>query len=145
MKIIQKVGLLLIAVVATTQLHAQTNLTEALTKAKQENKHVFINFSGSDWCKSCIILKNTILNTADFKEFANKNLVVLNVDFPRSKKNQLSELQIKANEELAEKYNSKGQFPTIVLLNGEGKIVGKTGYKKLSPSQYIDHINSFLH
>lgn len=145
MKIIQKVGLLLIAVVATTQLHAQTNLTEALTKAKQENKHVFINFSGSDWCKSCIILKNTILNTADFKEFANKNLVVLNVDFPRSKKNQLSELQIKANEELAEKYNSNGQFPTIVLLNGEGKIVGKTGYKKLSPSQYIDHINSFLH
>ena len=133
-----------IILINTTSTIAQNNLDEALQKAKMGNKHVFVNFSGSDWCRSCIILKKTILNTNEFKTFAAKNLVILDVDFPRSKKNKLSKKQTATNESLAAKYNKKGQFPTILLMDSEGKIVGKTGYKKISPEKYIEHIQSFL-
>ena len=133
-----------VLVLGTSNLSAQGNLEEALQQAKESNKHVLINFSGSDWCRSCILLKKTILNTAEFKAFADKELVILDVDFPRLKKNRLSKEQTAKNEALAEKYNKKGQFPTIILLDKEGKVVGKTGYKKLSPAQYIAHIESII-
>jgi len=133
-----------VLLLGTSNLSAQGNLEEALQQAKESNKHVLINFSGSDWCRSCILLKKTILNTAEFKAFADKELVILDVDFPRLKKNRLSKEQTAKNEALAEKYNKKGQFPTIILLDKEGKVVGKTGYKKLSPAQYIAHIESII-
>ncbi|MPQ46275.1 thioredoxin fold domain-containing protein [Marinifilum sp. N1E240] len=133
-----------VLLLGTSNLSAQSNLEEALNQAKENNKHVLINFSGSDWCRSCILLKKTILNTSEFKSFADKELVILDVDFPRLKKNRLSKEQTAKNEALAEKYNKKGQFPTIILLDKEGKVVGKTGYKKLSPAQYIAHIESII-
>jgi thioredoxin-related protein len=144
MKAIKTLILLSVVLLTATKIQAQTTLDQTLEKAQKENKSIFINFSGSDWCKSCIILKKTILNTEEFKSFANKELIVFNVDFPRSKKNRLSKEQVKINEALAEKYNKKGQFPTIVLMSKEGEVLGKTGYKKLSPEQYINHIKTFL-
>jgi thioredoxin-related protein len=123
---------------------AQSNLEDALAKAKLENKHVWVNFSGSDWCRSCILLKKTILSSDEFKGFAENELILLDVDFPRLKKNKLSEEQTTINEKLAAKYNPNGQFPTILLFDSEGNIVGKTGYRNISPSEYIKHIQSFI-
>ncbi len=123
---------------------AQNNLEEALLKAKSENKTVFINFSGSDWCRGCILLKKTILNTEEFQVFADENLVILDLDFPRLKKNKLSKEQTATNEALAAKYNKKGKFPTIVLMDSNGKILDKTTYKKISPEKYIQHIRSII-
>jgi thioredoxin-related protein len=123
---------------------AQSNLDEALQKAKTENKTIFINFSGSDWCRSCILLKKTILNTEEFKKFADEKLVILDVDFPRLKKNKLSKEQTAINEALAAKYNKKGKFPTILLLDSNANVLGKTGYKKISPEAYIEHIKSII-
>jgi len=119
-------------------------LEKAIQVAKNENKLIFMNFSGSDWCRSCMILKQSILNTPEFSAFANKELVLLDIDFPRKKKNRLSKEQTKYNEKLAEKYNKKGQFPTIIILDTDLNIVAKTGYKRLSPSQYIDHIKTLI-
>lgn len=136
--------LLTVLVINSINLSAQNNLEKALLKAKEQNKNLLINFSGSDWCRSCILLKNTILNTKEFKSFADKEFVILNVDFPRMKKNRLPKEQVTYNEKLAAKYNKKGQFPTIILMNNEGQILGKTSYKKLSPSQYIEHIKSII-
>ncbi|RKE04261.1 thioredoxin family protein [Marinifilum flexuosum] len=144
MNIAKSIILLFVVLFTTNNIQAQSNLNQALDQAKKENKFILMNFSGSDWCRSCIILKKTILNTDEFKDFAKNELVILDVDFPRSKKNRLSKEQIKINEALAEKYNKKGQFPTIVLLNKDGEVLGKTGYKKLNPDQYISHIKSFL-
>ena len=54
---------------------------------------------------------------------ARENLVLVNADFPRKKKNQLSDLQVKRNEALAEKYNKEGAFPYTLLLNADGKVL----------------------
>ncbi len=124
---------------------SQSNqLEEAAKVAKTENKLIFMNFSGSDWCRSCMVLKQSIINTPEFKAFADEKLVLLDVDFPRKKKNRLSKEQTEYNEKLAEKYNKNGQFPTIIILDSDLNIVAKTGYKRLSPSQYIDHIKTLI-
>ena len=119
-------------------------LEKAAQIAKEENKLIFMNFSGSDWCRSCIILKQSILDTPEFESFANEKLVLLDVDFPKKKKNRLSKEQTKYNEKLAEKYNKEGQFPTIIILDSDLNIVAKTKYKRLSPTQYIDHIKTLI-
>ena len=68
---------------------------------------------------------------------------MLKADFPRQKKNKLSKEQQKHNDLLAEKYNLEGYFPLVLILNAQGKVLGKTGYKKLSPEKYISLLNSF--
>ena len=123
----------------------QTNqLEQAAQLAKQENKLIFMNFSGSDWCRGCIILKQTILNTPEFESFAKDNLIMLDVDFPRMKRNRLSKKQVQYNEKLAEKYNKEGQFPTIIILDSDLNIIAKTGYKQLSPAEYVNHIKTLI-
>ena len=124
---------------------SQSNqLEEAAKVAKTKNKLIFMNFSGSDWCRSCIVLKQSIINTPEFKAFADEKLVLLDVDFPRKKKNRLSKEQTEYNEKLAERYNKNGQFPSIIILDSDLNIVAKTGYKRLSPNQYIDHIKTLI-
>ena len=82
-----------------------------------------LNFSGSDWCVPCINLRREIFESTSFKEFADNNLVLLNADFPRLKKNQLSKDQQKKNDQLADKYNPQGHFPYTLLLDAEGKVI----------------------
>jgi protein disulfide-isomerase len=112
--------------VGAAELNWETDFDAALAKAKKENKLVFINFTGSDWCGWCKKLDAEVLSTPEFKEFAAKNLVLLYVDFPAKK--ELSAAQKKANEELKKKYGVRG-FPTIVVLNGQGdKVYEKVGF-----------------
>ena len=99
------------------------NLEFALDKAKSEQKLVLLNFSGSDWCGPCILLKKDIFNNTDFVSFANKNLELVRADFPRQKKNKLTSAQKLYNESLAERYNPEGKFPFTLLLSNSGKVL----------------------
>lgn len=111
-----------------------TDLPAALEQAKKEKKLVVMNFTGSDWCGWCVKLKKDVFDTADFQDYAKKNLVLVEVDFP-SKKKQSAELK-KANDALKNKYGASG-FPTIVVLNSEGKQVWKqVGYMKGGPAAW---------
>lgn len=146
MKQLARIPILILTVLlcSIVNIYAQNNLEKTLIKAKQENKHILINFSGSDWCRSCILLKRTILDTKEFKQFVDKEIIILDVDFPRSKKNRLPKEQVEINETLAAKYNPKGIFPTIIIMDNNCKVLGKTGYKRIKPSDYIKHIQSFI-
>ena len=99
--------------------------TKKLETAKTENKTVLLYFSGSDWCAPCVKFKKFIVNTPEFQTFATENLVIYNADFPRLSKNKLAKEVVKENETLADKYNSKGIFPLILLLDTEGNIIKK--------------------
>ena len=100
----------------------ETDFENAKKKAETEHKLILLNFSGSDWCGPCIRLHNEIFGNASFKNFAENNLVLINADFPRLKKNKLSKDQQKKNDKLADKYNPEGIFPYTVLLDAEGKV-----------------------
>lgn len=95
-----------------------TDLPAAQAKAKAENKLVLMNFTGSDWCGWCMRFKKKVYETAEFAEYAAKNLILVELDFP-DKKPQSEELK-KANKALQSQYKVTG-FPTTVILDGEGK------------------------
>ena len=111
-----------------------TDLPKAQAKAKAENKLVLMDFTGSDWCVWCKKLNAEIFSKPEFAEYAAKNLVLVELDFPNAKP-QSAELK-KANAALAAKYKIEG-YPTVIVLNGEGKKVGELGYMEGGPKAFI--------
>ena len=111
---------------------------QKLETAKTENKSVLLYFSGSDWCAPCVKFKKFIVNTPEFQTFATESLVIYNADFPRLSKNKLAKEVEKENETLADKYNSKGIFPLILLLDAEGNVIKKwEEYPKETVEEFI--------
>jgi protein disulfide-isomerase len=115
---------LALALIAAPAMRAeeswQTDYKKAQGEAKANHKLLLLNFTGSDWCGWCIKLDRDVFSKPEFKDYANKNLVLLTIDFPRAK--QLPPNVRMQNQELAEQYQVQG-FPTIVILNGEGRKV----------------------
>ena len=123
----------------------QTDIAKAEQSAKEEHKFIVLNFSGSDWCGPCIRLHKEIFDSEIFTKYANDHLVLLNADFPRAKKNQLSKEQQKKNDEVADVYNKNGVFPLTLLLNSEGKVLKKwEGFPKESADEFTSEINNLL-
>jgi thioredoxin-related protein len=121
----------------------KTNLEEAKKEAKQKNVLILLNFSGSDWCAPCIRWRKEVLDHADFIKYAESNLVLVNADFPRLKKNALPKAQVKANEAVAEKYNPKGKFPFTCILDANGNLL-KTydGFVNIPVLEFINQIKA---
>jgi protein disulfide-isomerase len=117
------------------------NIDQAKAVAAKENKHIFINFSGSDWCHWCIKLDKDILSQEEFLAYAEKNLVLLKVDFPKRTR-QSTELR-EHNEALARTYQVRG-FPTVIILTPKGEQVATTGYRYGSVSDYINHVKTLI-
>ena len=92
----------------------------AQQEAKAGHKLLLLDFTGSDWCGFCFQLDKAILSQPQFKDYASKNLVLVEVDFP-ARKAQSVETK-RQNQELRQRYQVEG-FPTLVVLNGEGKTV----------------------
>lgn len=111
-----------------------TDLTAAEEKAKAEKKILLMDFTGSDWCVWCTRLNTEVFSTKEFKAYAEKNLVLLEIDFPQKKK-QSAEVK-KANQALQRKYHVQG-FPTVVVLNSEGKKLGQLGYLQGGPKVFL--------
>ncbi len=117
-----------------------TDLPAAQAQAKKENKLVLMDFTGSDWCGWCIKLNKEVFNTPEFAAYAKDNLVLVELDFP-SKKPQAAALK-KTNEALKNQYGADG-FPTIIVLNGEGKQVWKqVGYMAGGPKAWIAKLDA---
>jgi protein disulfide-isomerase len=125
---------LLLPLSAKAELSWLTDYKQAQQQAKENNKLLLLDFTGSDWCGWCVVLKREVFSRPQFKDYADKNLVLMEVDFPR-KKVQANAVRMQ-NEELAQKYGIEG-FPTIVVLNGEGKKVGELGYMPGGPEAFI--------
>ncbi|HTB62963.1 MAG TPA: thioredoxin family protein [Opitutales bacterium] len=119
---------------AADEMEWQTDLPKAQAQAKKEGKLVVMDFTGSDWCPWCIKLHNEVFSKPEFQEYAKKNLVLVIVDFPR-KKEQADELK-QTNKALQEKYKIEG-YPTVVVLNSNGKKVGELGYEEGGPKPFI--------
>jgi len=119
----------------------QTDLPAAQARARAENKAVLINFTGSDWCPWCVRLSREVFSQPEFAQFAAQHLVLVEVDFPR-RKAQDAELK-KANRALQERFAIEG-FPTVVLLDAEGRKLGTLGYQPGGPKPFIAALERLL-
>lgn len=111
-----------------------TDYKQAQQEAKANNKLLLLDFTGSDWCGWCMRLRKEVFSKPEFQQYASKNLILMEVDFPRGK-DQTSTLRVQ-NENLAQLYGIQG-FPTIIVLNGAGRKVGEFGYMEGGPNAFI--------
>jgi thioredoxin-related protein len=117
-----------------------TDIELAKTTAQKEGKAILMSFSGSDWCANCIRLDKTLFKNEDFLKYASNDLVLLKLDFPAKKKNRLSNEQTAHNEALAEKFNKNGVFPTTLILDENGKLLGPMTYPSSTVDAYVSSI-----
>ncbi|HBP19889.1 MAG TPA: hypothetical protein DEA08_19125 [Planctomycetes bacterium] len=111
-----------------------TSWQEAVAESKASGKVILADFTGSDWCGWCKRLHAEVFNTREFVAWAKERVILLELDFP-SRKKQPDELKTQ-NEELQKRYGIEG-FPTVLLLDAEGKILGRSGYLPGGPKAWI--------
>ena len=113
----------------------------AKVTAAKEKKPILLDFTGSDWCGWCIKLDKEVFSKKEFKDYAKENLILVSLDFPHEAR-QSKKLK-EQNEALSKKYNVEG-FPTIILVDAEGKKLGETGYQEGGPAKYVEHLKELL-
>lgn len=114
-----------------------TDFEQAKKEAAKRDVPILVNFSGSDWCGWCIKLDKEVFSKKEFLAYAKEDLVLFVADFPSRKK--LPEATAKQNKALQKKYRIQG-FPTVLILDAEGKVTGRTGYRKGGPAAYVKHL-----
>jgi len=142
----KKIVFTILAFFITTAIFSQewmVNFEKASIRAGKENKNMVMVFAGSDWCAPCIKLEKNILESDNFKKYASEHWVLLKLDFPKRKQNQLSKEQQEHNDALAEKYNKKGYFPLVLMVDKNGFVLGETSFKDISSQSYVDELIAF--
>lgn len=126
------------------------SVDEAYKESKKTNKPILANFTGSDWCGWCKKLRAEVFVHPEFKKWADENVVLLELDFPRRK--QLPDQQKMQNQQLQQVFQVRG-FPTIWLFglekpDGQDKFsiigYGKTGYVRGGPMAFTGEVDRML-
>ncbi len=116
-----------------------TDLDAAIEQAKKDKKSVLVEFTGSDWCPPCIMMRKNVFSKSEFVEGASKNFVLVEIDVPKGDK----EVHEK-NMPIAEKYEIEA-FPTVVLLDSEGKEFTRfIASEHPSVEGFLSHLDSSL-
>ena len=124
------------------------DVNKAYELSKETNKPIMANFTGSDWCGWCIRLKGEVFDKPEFKTWAEDNVVLLELDFPRRTK--LPANYVEQNRGLQSAFGVRG-YPTIWVFNlakdestGQFKIdaLGKTGYVRGGPGAFITTVDN---
>ncbi len=113
------------------------DMKAALAQAQKEGKDILVDFTGSDWCGWCIKLDKEVFSQEPFVTEAPKGFVLVKLDFPRERK--MSDATKKQNNIWKRKLDIQG-FPTIYLLDSQGRPYAKTGYRRGGPEKYVAHL-----
>ncbi len=114
----------------------------AFTAAANTGKDILLIFSGSDWCIPCIRFEKKILTDTCFQHFASAKLIILEADFPQRKK--IPDSLHTAYESLAAKFNAGGEFPHIVLLSPDKRLLATLPFSDESATEFITSITASI-
>ena len=110
------------------------NLDDAVALSEKTGKPILANFTGSDWCGWCKKLKAEVFDTTEFRTWANDNVVLLELDFPR--RTAISDDLRKQNYNLQRQFGVRG-YPTIHFFNAEQDGEASYSFSKLAQSGYL--------
>ena len=124
------------------------DVDEAYAESQKTGKPILANFTGSDWCGWCIKLQKEVFFLPEFKKWATKNVILVELDFPR--RTPISDDLKKQNRELANMFGVRG-YPSVWLVTPtilDGKVnynkLGSQGYVRGGPSAWIAGANKIL-
>ena len=112
-----------------------TNRTEALARAKSENKHVLLDFAGEKWCPFSKRMEADVLTTPEFHQYADAHLIVVKIECPNP--------QHASAASIDKFYGSQaryplGMIPTCVVLDVDRKTLGTlAGYQDGGPGAFL--------
>ena len=110
------------------------DIDQAYALSQKTGKPIMANFTGSDWCGWCKRLTANVFSQPEFKKWADKNVILLELDFPRRK--QIPNEIRQQNASLQQAFKVRG-YPTVWVFNleknteSEGysiEALGQTGY-----------------
>jgi thioredoxin-related protein len=124
------------------------DINKAYEESKRTGKPIMANFTGSDWCGWCKKLKYEVFDKPAFKTWADKTVVLVELDFPR--RFQIPQKYQEQNRGLQQAFKVSG-YPTIWVFNlvkdekGQFQIdaMGKTGYVK-GVSAFTGGVNNMI-
>jgi len=112
-----------------------TDFAAAQARAKAEQKDLLVNFTGSDWHPMSIKLYAEVLSQPEFVAKAQKDFVLVSIDFPKIRTGMSPEL-IAQNDELMARYGV-AQIPLVLLLDEGGHPYHWIAYEKGGPRNYL--------
>ncbi len=149
----KKIIIALLLVSGSFSLQAQeqkweTNINKAIETSNKTNKPLFLFFTGSDWCGWCIRLQKEVFKTPEFSTWAEKNVVLVELDYPRAAP-QTDQIKTQ-NAGLQQAFQIQG-YPTVWIVNADMKDgkpnfqqLGKTGYVAGGPATWIAGADEIL-
>ena len=123
----------------TTTTVWYADFDEAAKVAQEQGKDLFVDFTGSDWCGWCIKLHDEVFQYDAFVEAAQKDYILVALDYPRSDEAKAKVPNPERNAELAKKYGIRG-YPTVLMMTADGYVFGQTGYQQGGPEAYVEHM-----
>ena len=111
-----------------------TNVEAAQKAALEEDKFLLLNFTEPDFCGDCVKMKQEIWTQPEFLAFAGENLVLVELSFPHDR--PPDPVALKIRERLAQVMQIDS-FPTVVVLNKQGKYMAHGKYAPGGPRAYI--------
>ena len=121
-----------------------TDINKAYEVSNQTHKPIFAFFTGSDWCVWCHRLEANVFDKNEFKAWAKNSVILLELDFPRNKKQP--EQLMQQNAGLQQAFQVQG-YPTCWIFNmtkdaASGKFginaFGQLGYPQSQPGKEVD-------
>jgi protein disulfide-isomerase len=125
-----------------------TDAHKAVELSTKQKKPLLVFFTGSDWCGWCKRLQNEVFQTPEFNIWAKKNVILLELDFPRNT-TQPKKIQ-EQNQQLQQVFGVQGYptvwFVTAAVANGKTSFspIGRTGYISGGVSEWLKEANSIL-
>lgn len=134
--------------VQAQELKWETDINKAISVSNKTKKPMLLFFTGSDWCGWCIRLQKEVLKTPEFTAWAKKNVVLVELDYPR--KTPQSEVIKTQNAGLQEAFGIQG-FPTVYFATAKQKNgkpsftgIGSTGYVAGGPPAWLAAADDIL-
>ena len=98
------------------------NFEAAKHESRRLNRPMLVLLTGSDWCPHCVRLKQYVLDSREFKNYARGRLVLVYLDFPRRAK---LPRELRHQNQAISKRFGVGGFPTTIIISPRGHERGR--------------------
>lgn len=113
------------------------NCRQATAQARKEKRRVLLLFTGSDWSAFSQRFYKEIVSTPEFAHYAIDNLILVEIDFPKKIEQSPA---LKAQNQALLKIFKVERYPTVVLLNSDGKLLGTLPFEEGGVTKFLDSV-----